>query len=180
MLRIKLILQLLDDGLSQNKICAEVKCSKRLVSSVKKRADESGKAIGELLILPDDEFKTIFMPGELVPPREDDKLFMIGYNRGFSVSRTSEGAIESQIYTGNITQKGDGDKILYSIPSQPGSCGSPVLDDQCNVVAVHLTDTSLCRIMCGTPKSPYLPAWRRSQHYAHLRQSYEHCRALSS
>lgn len=67
----------------------------------------------------------------------DDKLFMIGYNRGFSVSRTSEGAIESQIYTGNITQKGDGDKILYSIPSQPGSSGSPVLDDQCNVVAVH-------------------------------------------
>jgi transcriptional regulator len=55
MLRIKQILQLLDDGLSQNKICAEVKCSKRLVSSVKKRTDESGKAIGELLMLPDDE-----------------------------------------------------------------------------------------------------------------------------
>lgn len=63
MLRTKQILQLLGDGLSQNKICAEVKCSKRLVSAVKKKADESGKAIGELLLLPDDEFKTIFMPG---------------------------------------------------------------------------------------------------------------------
>ena len=40
MLRIKQILQLLDDGMSQRKICAEVKCSKRLVSAVKKKADE--------------------------------------------------------------------------------------------------------------------------------------------
>ena len=73
MLRTKQILQLLGDGLSQNKICAEVRCSKRLVSSVKKRADESGKAIGELLMLPDDEFQTIFMPVEQAPPREDDR-----------------------------------------------------------------------------------------------------------
>ena len=73
MLRTKQILQLLSDGLSQNKICAEVKCSKRLVSAVKKRSDESGKAIGELLMLPDDEFKTIFMPGEQTPPKEDDR-----------------------------------------------------------------------------------------------------------
>ena len=73
MLRTKQILQLLGDGLSQNKICAEVRCSKRLVSSVKKRADESGRAIGELLMLPDDEFQTIFMPVEQAPPREDDR-----------------------------------------------------------------------------------------------------------
>ena len=73
MLRIKQILQLLGDGVSQSKICSEVKCSKRLVSAVKKKADESGKAIGELLMLPDDEFKTIFLPGEQAPPQEDGR-----------------------------------------------------------------------------------------------------------
>ena len=73
MLRIKQILQLLGDGLSQNKISAEVKCSKRLVSAVKKRADESGNAIGELLMLPDDEFKTIFFPREQPSRQEKDR-----------------------------------------------------------------------------------------------------------
>ena len=73
MLRIKQILQLLGDGLSQNKISAEVKCSKRLVSAVKKRADESDNAIGELLMLPDDEFKTIFFPREQPSRQEKDR-----------------------------------------------------------------------------------------------------------
>jgi S1-C subfamily serine protease len=67
----------------------------------------------------------------------DDKLFMIGFNRGISVAKTTEGAIESQTYTGNITQKGDASKILYSIPAYHGSSGSPVVDDQCRVVAVN-------------------------------------------
>ena len=73
MQRIRQILQLLGDGLSQNKICAEVRCSKRLVSAVKKKVDESGKAIGNLLMLPDDEFKTIFLPEEVAPPQEDGR-----------------------------------------------------------------------------------------------------------
>ena len=52
MLRIKQILQLLGDGLSQNKISAEVKCSKRLVSAVKKRADESPLWATSIRLLP--------------------------------------------------------------------------------------------------------------------------------
>lgn len=67
----------------------------------------------------------------------DQKLFMIGYNRGLTIAKTSEGEIQSQMYTGHVTQKGDGDKILYSIPSQHGSSGSPVVNDQCEVVAVN-------------------------------------------
>ena len=67
----------------------------------------------------------------------DDKLFMIGYNRGLTIARTSEGAIQSQTYTGNVTQKGDGSKILYSIPSQHGSSGSPVVNKYGEVVAVN-------------------------------------------
>ena len=67
----------------------------------------------------------------------DQKLFMIGYNRGTSISKTSEGDIRPQTYSGNVTQKGDGDKILYSIPSQPGSSGSPVINEYGELVAVH-------------------------------------------
>ena len=57
----------------------------------------------------------------------DEKLYMIGFNKGLTISKTVQG-IRSQIYSGNITQKGDGEKILYSIPSLPGSSGSPVVD----------------------------------------------------
>lgn len=66
----------------------------------------------------------------------DDKLYMIGYNKGLTISKTVQG-IRSQIYSGNITQKGDGEKILYSIPSLPGSSGSPVVDEYGNLVAVN-------------------------------------------
>ena len=38
MLRTKQILQLLSDGVAQNRICSEVHCSKRLVSAIKKKA----------------------------------------------------------------------------------------------------------------------------------------------
>lgn len=65
MLRIKQILQLLADGTSQKKICSEVHCSKRMVSSVNKTALDTGVGYGELLLLPDAEFKSIFMPEEV-------------------------------------------------------------------------------------------------------------------
>lgn len=66
----------------------------------------------------------------------DEKLYMIGFNKGLTISKTVQG-IRSQIYSGNITQKGDGEKILYSIPSLPGSSGSPVVDEYGNLVAVN-------------------------------------------
>lgn len=60
MLRTKQILQLLAGGMSQNKICVEVHCSKRTVSAIKTIADASGKGYTELLYLPDSEFKVLF------------------------------------------------------------------------------------------------------------------------
>lgn len=66
----------------------------------------------------------------------DDKLFMIGYNMGLSVSKTEHG-IRSQCYSGYMTQKSDGVNILYSIPSQHGSSGSPVVNEYGEVVAVN-------------------------------------------
>ena len=66
----------------------------------------------------------------------DQKLYMIGFNKGFTIAKTAQG-IRSQCYSGNVTQKDDGVQILYSIPSQPESSGSPVIDEYGNLVAVH-------------------------------------------
>ena len=67
----------------------------------------------------------------------DQKLYMIGFNRGFTIGKISSGEIHSQIYSGNITQKSDGTSILYSIPALHGSSGSPVVDEYGNLVAVN-------------------------------------------
>lgn len=61
--KLRQILQLLGDGMSQSKICAEVHCSKRTVSEASKLAGASGKGIGELLLLSDAELETVFPPG---------------------------------------------------------------------------------------------------------------------
>ena len=71
MLRIKQILQLLADGVSQKNICSEVHCSKRKVSAIHKMVVDTGRSIEELLLLPDAEFKSIFMPEE--SPQTEDK-----------------------------------------------------------------------------------------------------------
>lgn len=63
MSKLRQILQLLGDGMSQSKICAEVHCSKRTVSEARKLSDASGKGIGELLLLSDAELETVFTPG---------------------------------------------------------------------------------------------------------------------
>ena len=60
MQRQKEILRLLLEGMPQSAICAEVQCSKSTVSRLKQKADDTGRSIGELLQLPDDEFETIF------------------------------------------------------------------------------------------------------------------------
>ena len=80
MLRQKLILQLLQEGMPQGAICAEVQCSKSTVSRLKQKAGDTGRSIGELLQLPDDEFVTIFGLQEsagTADPRKEELLRMM-------------------------------------------------------------------------------------------------------
>lgn len=74
---------------------------------------------------------------------EDDKnmetsepLYMIGYNAGFAIASTAQG-IKAQITRGEISQKSDSNKILYTIPALPGSSGSPVINSYGTLVAVN-------------------------------------------
>ena len=65
-----------------------------------------------------------------------EPLYMIGYNAGFAIASTAQG-IKAQITRGEISQKSDADKILYTIPALPGSSGSPVINSYGDLVAVN-------------------------------------------
>jgi hypothetical protein len=70
----------------------------------------------------------------------NDDVFMIGFNQGIILANTKNG-IKSQFTQGNITQDPDQDKILYSIPTLPGSSGSPIIDKWGNLVAINFLKT---------------------------------------
>ena len=71
---------------------------------------------------------------------KNSNVYMISFNLGPQLALTTEG-IKSQINLGNISQKTD-EQLLYSIPSLPGSSGSPVVNAQGELVAVNFAGLS--------------------------------------
>lgn len=74
-------------------------------------------------------------------PAINDDVFMIGYNEGLQLALTKEG-IKSQFTVGKITQEPDDRRMLYSVPTLPGSSGSPVIDKWGNLVAINFAKIS--------------------------------------
>jgi S1-C subfamily serine protease len=70
------------------------------------------------------------------PIKINEDVFMIGYNKGFSLANTKQG-IKSQFTSGKISQENDGERILYTIPTLEGSSGSPIIDKWGNLVGVN-------------------------------------------
>lgn len=70
------------------------------------------------------------------PIKINDDVFMIGFNRGFSLANTKQG-IKSQFTSGKISQESDGERILYTIPTLEGSSGSPIVDKWGNLAGVN-------------------------------------------
>lgn len=83
-----------------------------------------------------DKIKGMFDSSSKDELKTDQKLYMLGFNAGFTLSNTSQG-IKAQITSGTISQKSDNNKIMYTIPSLPGSSGSPVVNDKAKLVAVN-------------------------------------------
>lgn len=66
---------------------------------------------------------------------KNDELYMIGFNKGFSMANTEEG-ISSQCTEGTISQM-QKEIIQYNISSEGGSSGSPVLNRRGQLVAIN-------------------------------------------
>ncbi len=75
------------------------------------------------------------------PVKINEDVYMIGFNRGFSLASTKQG-IKSQFTSGEISQESDGERILYTIPTLEGSSGSPIIDKWGNLVAVNFAKVS--------------------------------------
>ena len=71
---------------------------------------------------------------------KNSKLFMSSFNLGPTLAITKEG-IKSQFNNGSISQKTK-DRLMYSIPTLPGSSGSPVVNMQGQLVAVNYAGLS--------------------------------------
>jgi polyisoprenoid-binding protein YceI len=70
----------------------------------------------------------------------NDEVFMIGFNKGIGLANTEDG-IKSQFTIGNISQDPSLKKIMYSIPTLPGSSGSPIMDKWGNLIAINFAKT---------------------------------------
>ncbi len=66
---------------------------------------------------------------------KNKELFMLSYNLGPNISMTKEG-VQAQFNKGYVSQTSS-DKILYSIPTLPGSSGSPVFNAKGELVAIN-------------------------------------------
>lgn len=66
---------------------------------------------------------------------KNSKLFMSSFNLGPTLALTKEG-VKSQFNNGSISQK-TSDRLMYSIPTLPGSSGSPVVNHMAQLVAIN-------------------------------------------
>ena len=91
----------------------------------------------------EDPLEEYSMMDDMTKTFSEDKnsmLYMISFNLGPSLATTKEG-IKHQFNMGTISQKTK-EKIMYSIPTLPGSSGSPVVNKKGELVAVNFAGLS--------------------------------------
>ena len=106
------------------------------IIQIKDKETPQGKYI--FTVEDDDPLEKYTWKEELTKKISEDKnskLFMTSFNLGPKLALTKEG-IKSQFNHGSISQKTD-ERIMYSIPTLPGSSGSPVVNLQGQLVAIN-------------------------------------------
>ena len=74
MMKLKRIIQMLNDGISQNEICRETNSSKRTVSEYKKLAQGSKLNYQQLLQKEDSELEMLLQPPVALPPPDPRRV----------------------------------------------------------------------------------------------------------
>lgn len=75
-------------------------------------------------------------PLKNVTETDQYEVTMMAYNKGLAISSTEDG-MKIQVYSGTISQNTDKYQIMYSIPSEHGSSGSPVVNERGELVAIN-------------------------------------------
>lgn len=89
-------------------------------------------------IAEEDPLESYSLMDKITKTTSDDKnstLYMMGFNLGPSLAITEEGIL-AQFNNGSISQKTK-DRLMYSIPTLPGSSGSPVVNSKGELVAIN-------------------------------------------
>jgi hypothetical protein len=71
----------------------------------------------------------------------NSKIYMIGFNNGTEIGSTEDG-LKNQLTQGTVSQEPDKNQVLYSIPTLPGSSGSPIINEWGNLVAINFAGYS--------------------------------------
>lgn len=71
---------------------------------------------------------------------KNEKLYLHGFNLGPQLAITEEG-LKAQFTNGTVSQQ-TSDRLMYSIPTLPGSSGSPVVNGKGELIAINFAGLS--------------------------------------
>lgn len=94
-------------------------------------------------IADEDPFETYSISDKItkaISGDKNEKLYLHGFNLGPQLAITEEG-LKAQFTTGTVSQQ-TSDKLMYSIPTLPGSSGSPVVNGKGELIAVNFAGLS--------------------------------------
>lgn len=94
-------------------------------------------------VVEEDPFETYSLSDKItssIKGDKNEKLYLHGFNLGPTLAITDEG-LKAQFTSGGVSQK-TSDRLMYSIPTLPGSSGSPVVNRKGELVAINYAGLS--------------------------------------